>query len=202
MEPAPALRATSLWYERFPRALPFGIFALVMAVTLLSVAAIENAETRRRFAQLEQVAEATASAIERQAEASSAYLRAGAAVLGTQQRVSGPLFQTYVSQLRLDSDRSGSEGLGWAMRVDTADVEVVEQGMRKFGQRGFTIRPRPTGDRAFAVAVMYLQPDDERNRRALGGAVRRSIRGRRPARPAGRLCEPAWPCVLPVTAQS
>jgi two-component sensor histidine kinase len=156
------------WYERFPRALPVGIFVLISAVTLVSVAAIESTETRRRAAQLAQTAKVVASALERRANANAAYLRSGAAVFATQQAVDAPLFQTFISQLRLDSDYRGAEGIGWAMRVDRADIAGVEAEMRRRGPRSFAIHPLPTDDQAYAVPVMYLQPETERNRRALG----------------------------------
>lgn len=160
--------ASRHWFERFPRALPVGIFLLISAVTLVSVTAIESTETKRRAGQLRQTAKVLASAVERRADAHEAYLRAGAAVFGTQQVVSRSLFQTYIGQLRLDSDYRGAEGIGWAMRVDRDDVAAVQQAMRRSGPSNFTIHPSPSEEQAYAVPVMYLQPDTERNRRAIG----------------------------------
>ena len=115
------------WYEGFPRILPVGIFLLTSAVTLVSVAAIESTESRRRANQLFQTARILASALERRADTHDAYLRSGAAVFATQQVVNAPLFQTYLSQLRLDSDYRGAEGIGWAMRVDRDQIAQVDR---------------------------------------------------------------------------
>lgn len=156
------------WYERFPRIMPVGIFILTSAVTMVSVAAIESTETKRRATQLTQTAKVLASALERRADTHEAYLRSGAAVFATQQVVSGPLFQTYLSQLRLDSNYRGAEGIGWGMRVDRDDIAFVQREMRARGPRNFTIAPLPADDQAFAVPVTYLQPETERNRRVLG----------------------------------
>ena len=157
------------WFERSPRAAPVGIFMLVMALTLISVAAIESTETKRRTMQLAQTAQIIGSALERRANAHAAYLRAGAAVFATQQRVAAPMFQTYVTQLRLDTDYRGGDGIGWAMRVDKQDIATVQAEMRRSSRRkDLTIDPLPTEDQVYAVAVMYLQPDSERNRRAIG----------------------------------
>lgn len=156
------------WYERFPRALPVGIFVLTSAVTLVSVAAIESTETRRRATQLSQTVKILASALERRADTYDAYLRSGAAAFATQQAVSGPLFQTYLSQLRLDSDYRGADGIGWAMRVDRDRISQVEREMRARGPRSFTIHPLPTDDQAYVVPITYLQPETERNRRVMG----------------------------------
>jgi two-component sensor histidine kinase len=178
------------WYERFPRALPVGIFVLISAVTLVSVAAIESTETRRRATQLAQTAKVVASALERRANANAAYLRSGAAVFATQQAVDAPLFQTFIAQLRLDSDYRGAEGIGWAMRVDKADIASVEAAMRRRGPRSFAIRPRPSDDQAYAVPVMYLQPETERNRRALGYNMYAEPRRRAAMTEAARFSRP------------
>ena len=156
------------WYARFPRAVPVGIFALTMAVTGVSVYAIERAETQRETAQLGQIAQAVASGLERRANASSAYLRSGAALFATQRVVEAPLFQTFIGQLHLNGTYAGSDGIGWAMKVNRRDIPTVEDVMRRNGDPGFAIRPRPAADQRFVVPVMYLQPASERNRRAIG----------------------------------
>ena len=156
------------WYERFPRSLPVGIFLLTSAVTLVSVAAIESTETRRRATQLTQTAKILASALERRADTHEAYLRSGAAVFATQPTVSAALFQSYLSQLRLDSDYRGAEAIGWAVRVDRDRIGEVQRDMRARGPRNFTIHPVPADDQVYAVTVTFIQPETERNRGVLG----------------------------------
>jgi len=156
------------WYERFPRALPIGIFVMTMAVTGLSVFAIEHAESQRETAQLAQVAQSVASGIERRSNANAAYLRSGAALFATQRLVGARLFSTFIRQLRLDGNFVGSDGIGWAMKVDTANVAMVEDVMRAAGNPRFAIRPAPTKAARFVVPVMYLEPPSRRNARAIG----------------------------------
>src|SRR5688500_14666299 len=74
MEAQADFSASRHWFERFPRALPVGIFLLISAVTLVSVTAIESTETKRRASQLQQTAKVLASALERRADAHEAYL--------------------------------------------------------------------------------------------------------------------------------
>jgi two-component sensor histidine kinase/CHASE1-domain containing sensor protein len=164
----PGLAKPPRWYERFPRAVPVGIFALTMAVTLLSVFAIERAETQREAAQLNQTAQDIAGGLERRANSNAAYLRSGAALFATQQVVNAPLFQTFIAQLRLDDVAGGAEGIGWAMRVNRAEIASAEAMMQRYGVRNFRIHPGPRDDQAYAIPVMYLQPESERNRAALG----------------------------------
>lgn len=158
----------SRWYARFPRAVPVGIFVLTMAITGVSVYAIERAERQRETAQLGQIAQSVASGLERRANASSAYLRSGAALFATQRVVEAPLFQTFIGQLHLNGTYAGSDGIGWAMKVNRQDIPTVEDVIRRNGDPAFAIRPRPAASARFVVPIMYLQPDSERNRRAIG----------------------------------
>lgn len=161
-------KLTPRWYERFPRAVPVGIFGLTMAVTLLSVFAIETAEDRRQSALTAQTAQTVASGLERRSNANAAYLRSSAALFATQQMVEAPLFRTFIRQLHLDGRYVGSDGIGWAMKVAREDIPTVEAIMRSGGTPGFEVRPRPGVERPFVVPVMFLEPDTDRNRRAIG----------------------------------
>lgn len=156
------------WYERFPRGVPVGIFGMTMAVTVLSVFAIERAENQRQSAQVAQVAQAVASGIERRANANAAYLRSSAALFATQQMVEAPLFRMFIQQLHLDGRYVGSDGIGWAMRMRREDVPTVEAIMRAGGTPTFAVRPTPDAGRPFVVPVMYLEPESTRNQRAIG----------------------------------
>lgn len=156
------------WYERFPRAVPVGIFGMTMAVALLSVFAIENAEDQRQAAQIEQTAQAVASGLERRSNTNAAYLRSSAALFATQAIVEAPLFRTFIKQLHLEGRYVGSDGIGWALKTDRSAVPLVESIMRAGSQPGFSVRPKPGANTNFVVPVMFLEPDSIRNRRAIG----------------------------------
>ena len=159
---------TLRWFSRFPRALPLAIFLTIFAMTLMGVWAIENAESDARRADLEQLAVEASAALERRANANAAYLRSGAALFASQQSVPAPLFQTFIGQLRLDSDFRGADGIGWAARVDANDIHDFEQSMIESGASGFEVHPLPRRDQVYAVPVTNLQPETDRNRRAIG----------------------------------
>jgi len=162
----------------YPRALPLGLFALIAAITLMSVTAIERGETQRNAATLSTHVIATAAALERRANASSAYLRAGAALLSTMDEIPAADFRRFVSELRLDSSNRVGDGIGWAKVVRPGEEEAFDlllagggdeqQGSVRENGETPRLNPRPTGEQPYAVPVTYLQPDTERNRRALG----------------------------------
>ena len=153
---------------RFPRALPLALFSLILAITGLSTFAIERGETQRREAQLREQAGLIAAALERRASANSSYLRAGAALFATLDDVSPDRFRRFVGELRLDSDYRGAEGVGWAPRVLPSERGDWAQRYAAALPGEPVITPEPRPGQAFSAPVTYLQPDTERNRRALG----------------------------------
>ena len=152
---------------RYPRAVPVAIFLLVAAITMLSVYSIERGDDQRAAAQLRNRAIAVGSALERRANASSAYLRAGAALLATLDEVEAPRFRRFVSELRLDTEAQPADGIGWAMVVTPEEIPEFEQRLRQVASAEVEIHP-PIENRPYAVPVTFLEPFSERNRRALG----------------------------------
>ncbi|GGD99676.1 histidine kinase [Tsuneonella deserti] len=152
----------------YPRAAPIAIFLLIAAITALSVFAIERGERRREEARLNESVQAIASALERRGNTSSAYLRAGAALFGTMQVVPPSLFRRFVSELRLDSDYRGAEGIGWAQAISPDQIAQFERQMKLEVPGSKPVRPLPDGARTRLTPVTYLLPDTARNRRALG----------------------------------
>ena len=155
-----------------------GIFLLIMAITALSVFAIERGEAEREAAVLNDRARAIASALERRGNASSAYLRAGAAMFAAVDRVNEALFDRFVSELELDFDYRGAEGIGWAQSLRSYELDQFRAGAtRDAGETAeeteaeetpIPIRPAPTGATGRVVPITFLRPATERNRRLIG----------------------------------
>jgi two-component sensor histidine kinase len=148
--------------------MPIAIFLLIAGITIFSVFTIERGEDARASVQLRSRAVAIASALERRANASSAYLRAGAALLATLDDVSPDRFRRFASELRLDADYRGTEGIGWAQAVRPDEVAAFDALLARESPVPVRLYPRPDGSQPISVPVTYLHPDTDRNRRALG----------------------------------
>ncbi|TMM46169.1 histidine kinase [Qipengyuania marisflavi] len=136
---------------------------------MLSVFAIEEGERRRETADLNRHSQAMASAIERRAFTSSSYLRAGAALFTTQEKIDADLFRRFVSELRLDSDYRGAEGIGWAPVISANDLPAFETRLQSEWIDDAKVRPSLSeAPRSQLTPILFLQPDTLRNRRALG----------------------------------
>ena len=157
------------WLVDYPRAVPLAIFLLVAAVTIVSVFSIERGERVRESAELNRQAQAMVGAIERRAYSNSSFLRAGAALFGAKEEVTPELFRQFVSELRLDADYRGAEGIGWAPAI-TANQVAEFEGEVSAGKIGLTkiVPSLEEQPRSQLVPILFLQPDTLRNRRALG----------------------------------
>lgn len=154
------------WYLRFPRAVPVGIFLLISAITALSVYAIEQVETQRAEAQHRQVAIAVSSAIERLANANAAYLRAGAALLSTQEDERPQAFHEFAVQIGNDDSLRGGGALGWAVLTPRNEVPALEKRMRLAGIPGFAVNPRTWGPQT--LPVIRVEPNNPATVRSYG----------------------------------
>lgn len=152
-----------------PRAIPVAIFLLVLAITVLSVFAIERGEAQRDQAQMSRTALAMASALERRASINASYLRAGAALFSMESNVDADLFKRFVSELRLDTDYRGAQGIGWAPVVTLDHLPQFEQELKALHGPQVKLTPGLAGKpRDKLVPILYLQPDTARNHMALG----------------------------------
>ncbi|PZT89998.1 MAG: histidine kinase [Citromicrobium sp.] len=157
------------WLVDFPRGVPIAIFLLVAAVTAFGVFSIERSERLRDIVDLNRQAQAMVSAIERRSYASSSYLRAGSALFSSQEAVTQSMFQQFVSELRLDSDYRGAEGIGWAPAITAEQLPELERRLNQGRTKAIRVHPS-LGERQRdqLVPILFLEPDTLRNRRALG----------------------------------
>ena len=156
------------WLVRFPRAVPVAIFAAIALITVVSVIAIEAGEHQRERAVMREVAQSVASALDRRGNTSAAYLRAGAALFSANNEVSLALFTRFSSELRLDADYRGSEGIGWAEAISAAEVDSFERRIARERTEAFEVRREPGAREELLAPVTFLKPQTERSRRALG----------------------------------
>lgn len=152
----------------YPRTIPVAIFLLVAAITALSVYAIELGDHKREHAQLQQRAQAVASALERRSANMSSYLRAGAALFSTVEGVTPQLFERFVGNLDVAAGPSNSDGIGWAPRLLPDEVGAFERRYQTMVGKPITVFPSPSADSVEVAPIAYLRPTSERNDRALG----------------------------------
>lgn len=165
--PPPSGRARR-WLVLYPRAIPLVIFIAIAAITALSVFAIESNARARERAQMREYAQSVAAALDRSSSAFSSYLRAGAALFSSLDEVRPETFENFVAALKLNSEYSGAEGIGWIPVLEARDLPALVA-RERLRQPGFPdIFPRPVEGTGRIAPVVMFAPASSRNQRALG----------------------------------
>lgn len=108
----------------------------------------------------------TRFAIEQRLLAYEQVLRGGIGLFAASDVVTRDEWHTYVSNLRIESQYPGIQGIGFAKWVDPAERESLERSVRAEGFDQFHIWP--VGERDTYTSILYLEPFDWRNQRAFG----------------------------------
>jgi two-component sensor histidine kinase len=156
------------WFHRYPRGWPLLLFLLVAIGTVLSVLAIERAETEKRQLELDRNVTEVASGLQRRALENIAILKAAAALFATNEHVSGAEFDEIARGLYTGEDYHGSLGIGWARWIAASELPAFEAGIRAAVNPGYRVHPPIEPGRAIAVPIVYLAPLTPANRFGLG----------------------------------
>lgn len=93
-------------------------------------------------------------------------LRGGVGLVNASKEVTRREWAEYVRALRLSERLPGIQGIGYAVSINPERKDEFVESVRQKGVAEFTITP--DGERSEYSAILYLEPDDWRNRRALG----------------------------------
>lgn len=93
-------------------------------------------------------------------------LLGGAAFIDGSEQVDRAEWRQYVARLKLDKNYPGILGVGFAKAIPVAEMPAYQSQVT--AQKLRTPQPFPAGERDFYTAIMYLEPENERNKAALG----------------------------------
>ena len=156
------------WLVLYPRAIPLVIFLALAAITALSVFAIESNARARERAQMREYAQGVAAALDRSGSGFASYLRAGAALFASVEEVSPDTFDSFVRALKLNTDDSGAEGIGWIPVLEARDLPAFLVRTRASQPAYPDIFPTSGIATGRVAPVAMFAPATPTNRRALG----------------------------------
>ncbi|HEX7487982.1 MAG TPA: CHASE domain-containing protein [Anaeromyxobacteraceae bacterium] len=142
------------------------VLAVGLAATALVRLYVVSAVEAQRRARFEEHAGTAEDAIRNRMEAYVATLRATAGLFTAGTAASRDQFRVFVETLQLDAHYPGIQGVGFAQLVAPSDVALHEQAVRGEGLPGYRVWPESGGP--WRSAIVYLEPTDWRNERALG----------------------------------
>jgi len=154
---------------RTPRALIFPAIVVIagIAATFFLSQQYERLARERDAERFNAMVEQRAAAVQQRMEDYIALLRGTAALMASRPAgaVSQPEFRRYVARLRIAELYPGVQGIGFARSITAPEIPTVEARMRQYHT---DFRVWPEGDRDAYSTIVYLEPQDVRNRAALG----------------------------------
>jgi signal transduction histidine kinase len=138
----------------FPRArAPYAILLVAVGLTILGTYYVQRTGRARDDLHFHATAEETRHLVEIRLHTYIEVLRAAVALFGASEQVTADEFRAFVSALRLGERYPGIQGIGFAARLPND---------------GGAIPLWPKGDRDEYTSIVYLEPLDVRNQRAIG----------------------------------
>jgi signal transduction histidine kinase len=146
--------------------LPFLVLAVSLLLTLAVTYVFYNNSANKDIASFENNITRIDAIINSKIRTYIAMLKSGRGFIETVEEINRESFRSYVGSLDLRRNYPGVLGIGYAKRVLSYEAEAMAQKMEGEGFTNFRIFPQTA--KYDYIAIQYLEPLDERNRRAVG----------------------------------
>jgi two-component sensor histidine kinase/CHASE1-domain containing sensor protein len=141
------------------------LLLLLGATAVATIAMLADAEEKARQQFNDRVA-GFSTLLEDAMRSYQQVLRAGAAAVNAMPAVTRGQWQKLVADLSPGDFYPGIRGIGYVKRLQPTGIEALVAEQRRQGREDFQFHPE--GERDVYTAIVYLEPDDWRNRRAVG----------------------------------
>ena len=171
------------------RSLPWRLLAFGLALSVLAAIGWQRwlrVETSRRVVEQAIVFE---SQVRGRMASYVALLRGAAGLFAFRSDVSRTTFHRYVEQLNIQRNYPGTQGIGFSLRMTPAEMPEMVSRLRAEGLIDFRVWPE--GGRPEYHAIIFLEPEDERNLAAIGYDMHTEPIRRRAMERAAETREPA-----------
>jgi signal transduction histidine kinase len=144
---------------------PYGVLVVTLVMTAVTVRYVHENREQGDQHRLAMHAESVRGAISTRMETYEAMVLGGAGLFAASDVVTRGEFERYVSRLELTNRYAGIQGIGYSRRIAAGERDALLAELRR-EVPGFEYSPdQPPGE---INAIVYLEPQDRRNRRALG----------------------------------
>jgi two-component system, OmpR family, sensor kinase len=149
----------------------FVLVVLLLSTALVAMFLARNAEALAR-ARLESAAEEKQGRIVARVDAYVALLMSGTSFLGAEasrpREVSRDDFRRYVARLDIAERYPGLLGIGFATLLEPGTEAAIERRAHAEGEATFRVWPEQPAGAEMRTTILYLEPQHERNKAALG----------------------------------
>ncbi len=145
---------------------PLSIFILGLLTTFLAAFYIDRVADSKDKLYFDRIVTRRIEAIDKRLDTYIAMLRAGAGMFSSQQYITRNEFHSFASHLELRSRYNGIQGIGFSERFSSDKKQEFIELMEEEGYENFTIYP--DDERDVYHVIKYLEPFDDRNKKAIG----------------------------------
>ena len=142
------------------------VLLLALLVTLLAWKNAQEALVQAQQVQLENRASEVSNAVLERMQGYEHVLRGGVGLFAASTHVSRTDWRDYVANLSIQEQYPGIQGIGFSALIPAAHLDAHLRTIRAEGFPDYAIRP--AGVRAEYTSIIYIEPFDWRNQRALG----------------------------------
>jgi Signal transduction histidine kinase len=146
--------------------LPYFVLAVSLLISIGVTYIFYNSSQAKDRARFEQDVVHLDTTINSKIRTHIAILKSGRGFVETVGEINREKFRLYISSLDIKRNYSAAQGVGYAKRILSYEGEALAQRMEAEGYTNFKIFPQAS--KYEYITVLYLEPLDERNRRAIG----------------------------------
>ncbi|WP_372424128.1 CHASE domain-containing protein [Salinarimonas chemoclinalis] len=157
---------------------PAVVFAVGLASTVIAGLSYDRVAAERDAQRFESLVAQRVISIDERMSLYVGLLRGVAAYFAVDQTIDRARFSALIRRLRIDEEYPGVQGVGYVSLIEDAAAQAtLEEAMRTQGVAGFAVwpdaddrTPESAADTSEALrsAIALLQPEDARNRQAIG----------------------------------
>ncbi|WP_158265937.1 CHASE domain-containing protein [Chroococcidiopsis sp. CCALA 051] len=146
--------------------IPYFVLTISLLFTTAATYYVSSTVQNKERLRFENDVQTTQAKIQDRIEAYITLLRAGSGLFAASETVTSQEFRAFLNRMKLRGSYPGIQGIGYSARVPAAAKDAFVTQMRQQGIANFNIRPNYP--RLEYHAIIYLEPQDRRNRVAVG----------------------------------
>lgn len=145
--------------------IPYFVLTIALLFTAAATYYVSSTVQNKERLRFENDVQTTQAKIQDRIEAYVTLLRAGSGLFAASGEVTPQEFRAFVNRMNLRDRYPGMQGIGYSVRVAAAAQDALITQLR---QQGINLSIRPNYPRSEYHAIVYLEPQDRRNRAAIG----------------------------------
>jgi CHASE1-domain containing sensor protein len=142
------------------------ILVVITSLTILSTFMLHKQNDEKQLMLFHNIADKIPSQIENRMKVYEQVLLSGVALFYSSDYVSRQEWKSFINEMQINKNYPGIQGIGFSKLLKPEDLEKHIKSVRDEGFENYTVKPE--GIRDIYTSIVYLEPFDERNKRAFG----------------------------------